>query len=739
MKTLSAVRRIFSLLLAAAVVQLCGAPAHAQSPLPAESPTPIADENRDARVDRYRQIIENRDDSAATRTAQAEELLETGWPEAYDAVVRLLANGDDPTVKSILCQAIANVGRRTPDRLDSRLVDPLLGLLDHTDDEVARRAGEALSTFTHPEVTEALSKVAADRQKPLRTRLIALSALTPNTQRREVAEALVELLSAEEPQMRAGAIDALRGLSLVDFGVDVERWRNWWSSQSLLSDRAWLDMVLRVRSQRLRRTEQAFEAYRAEADQRYYALAGRLQETLANLFRQTPQAERDGALTTWLSDSNTEFRRAAAKLVAEQISEGNLPSDAVRAALVRRYGDESADVRRLAVEIVGALNEPGEATAMLQRLKVEQDDAVRESILRQLGKLRNPEVVDPLIEELMRPGATDACVSAAAEALGTLAARGGLPEDATKKLIEPLKLRFAQTDPAARKVRIAILGAMAATGAPEFKPEFEAHLAAEDPELLLRAIQGVALVGNGAQLDRLSNLATHPDARVRQRAIAAIGDLGGLDQLSVVVARMSPGVETIEGPREAAWQAFRRICERLPVDAQVAAADRLVDLPTQRAQYLKELNDRLVKSSPASPELARVREALARTYGALGRNGEALPYWQALFNDGVAAKDARRHDWALAFLDCAAINDKLELIPNVLTALLESDDRSRRAAETAVIACLDRLQSSGREADAAALASRLQNLPPDAYPALNDYLPTLADAAPVTANTSGLN
>jgi len=141
MKTLSAVRRIFSLLLAAAVVQLCGAPAHAQSPLPAESPTPIADENRDARVDRYRQIIENRDDSAATRTAQAEELLETGWPEAYDAVVRLLANGDDPTVKSILCQAIANVGRRTPDRLDSRLVDPLLGLLDHTDDEVARRAG----------------------------------------------------------------------------------------------------------------------------------------------------------------------------------------------------------------------------------------------------------------------------------------------------------------------------------------------------------------------------------------------------------------------------------------------------------------------------------------------------------------------------------------------------------------------------------------------------------------------
>lgn len=739
MTTLSMNRRIVAAAFAAVIGYGAAAAVSGQTiPIPG-TPAPITEADRPARVERYRQIIANRSDSAATRVSQAEELLATAWPEAYDALVRMLTEADDSGTRTVVSQAIANVGRQAPDRLDTRLVEPLLALLMDPDEETARRAGEALSTFSHPEVTEALSAVAANSEAPLRSRLIALSALTPNTQRREVSAALVELLGSDTPDLKAKAIEALRSVSAVDFGDDVGRWRSWWEAQMLLSDRAWLESVLRVRSQRLRRTEQTCADYRVEAEKRYGELATRLGEVLADLYRQTPQAERDAALTAWLSDANTEFRRGAAKLIAEQISEGNLPSEAVRGALVRRYADESAEVRRLAVEIVGALNEPGQATAMLQRLKVEQDNTVRETILRQLGKLRNAEVVDPLIEELMRTDTTDGCVSAAAEALGTLAARGGLEASVTQRLIEPLKLRFAQTAPQARKVRVAILGAMAATGSAEFKPEFENHLSAEDPELLLRAIQGVATVGNGGQLDRLSNLVTHPDARVRQRAITALGDLGGVDQLSVVVARMSPGVETIEGPREAAWQAFRRICERLPVEAQVAAADRLVDLPAPRAQYLKELHDRLVKSSPTAPELAKVREALARTYTSLGRNGDALPYWQALFNDGVTAKDARRHDWALAFLDCATVNDKLELVPNVLTVLLEADERARRAAETAVITCLDRLRANGRAADAAALAARLQNLPPAAYPALNDYLPALADAAPPVVNTSGLN
>jgi HEAT repeat protein len=715
------------------------APAAGQA---ADATTAQVDAERGARLERYRAIIENRDDSSATRIAQAQEMLETGWPEATALAIRLLSDGDDPGVKSVLCQAIGNFGRSAPSQLTDRLVEPLLALLASADEDVARRAADALSTFASPQVAESLREVAGDSNAPLRARQMALTALTPNSHRREVAAALVDLLGATEPKLVNDAIEALRSISAVDFGSDVGQWRLWWEAQSLLSDRGWLESVLKVRSQRLRRSEESAAKYRQESEKRYADLAARLAETLASLFRQTPQGERDTLLVAWLGDASPEYRRAAAKLIAEQISEGNLPSEAIRAALVRRYADESPEVRRLSVDIVGALNEPSDATAMLLRMKIEQDNSVRETLLRVLGKLRNPDAVLPLIDEMMRMDASDACVAAAADSLGTLAARGGFDPAVTATMIDPLKLRFAQTPSRSRNVRIAILGAMAATGSIEFLPEFESHLAAEDPELLIRAIQGIAVVGNGAQLDRLSNLASHSDARVRQRAMTAIGDLGGFDQLSFAVARMSPAVETVEGPREAAWQAFRKICERSSPEAQVTAADRLVDLPVYREKYLKELHDRLTKQQPGSQDLDRVRESLARTFGDLGRKGEALPYWQALFTSAAANKGPRLHEFALAFLDCTVANDKLDQIPELLAALTDADARSRSAAESAVVDCLDRLRSAGRENDASALASalsaRLADLLDHSYPQLARYLSTLVATA-VMANTSGVH
>lgn len=708
------------------------------SPTPSAPPSPEAE--RAARLERYRVIVENRNDSAATRIAQAEEMLDTGWPDAVDAMVAWLGNGDEAGTRAIVCQAITNIGRRNADRLDNRLIDPLLALLASPNEELTRVAAAALSTFPQPEAVRALSALAADDAASLRTRRAALAALAPNTQRREVVAALIELLESEpaQPELVASVVAALRTVSAVDYGEDAARWRAWWNQQSQLSDRAWLEDLLRLRSQRLARTEAAFEQYRADSEKRYTDLASRMAETLGALFRQTPQGERDAAITAWLEDPLTEYRRAATKLVAEQISEGNLPSEAVRAALVKRYADDSPEVRKRAVEILGALNEPSDATAMLLRLKVEQDPSVRETILRVLGKLRNPEAVPPLIEELAQANGSDDCVAAAADALGMLASRGGLDASVTATMIEPLKTRFARTDKLARKVRVAILGAMAATGSPQFKPEFEDHLAAEDPELLLRAIQGVAVVGNGSQLDRLSNLATHADARVRQRAIAAIGDLGGMDQLSIVVARMNPAVETVDGPRQAAWQAFRRICERQPLEAQVNAADRLIDLSTYRVEYLKELHDRLAKAAPAPPELGRVRLMLARTLSGMDRTGEALPYWQTLFSDLVAAKDPRQTEIALEYLQCVNANGKGEQIPGVLSVLAGGDAQRRRAAETLVIDHLDQLRSSGRDADVRALAALLDKVALESYPNLRSYLTALADAAPLVS-TTGMN
>jgi len=372
---------------------------------------------------------------------------------------------------------------------------------------------------------------------------------------------------------------------------------------------------------------------------------------------------------------------------------------------------------------------------MLERLTVEQDEAVRETLLRVLGKLRNPAAIQPLIDELLRQGATDSAVAAAADALGMLASRSEIEGEVRDAMIVPLKDAFVQSVRRSPAVRVAILGAMAATGSPEFKPEFEDHLADENPELLLRAIQGVAVVGNGAQLDRLSNLATHADARVRQRAIAAIGDLGGADQLSTVVARMNPGVETVEGPRQAAWKAFRAICGRLPLAAQVSSADRLVDLQAFRIRYLQELHDQLIKTTPPPAELSRVREMLARAYVSGDRNAEALPYWRALFDEAVQSKNSRLYEIALAYLGCATESEKTDDIPRIMAVLTDADEHSVESAETTVLAYFDRLQANGREDDILSVQTRLADLSVTAFDGVSTYLPVKTQTpAPVGSN-----
>ena len=719
-----------------AAVLLLGAPtSFGQSEQPGE---PVASAEASVeqaeRLDRFRRIIENVDDSDTTRTAQAEELLMTGWPAATDLVVTLLGTADEPSTKAILCQAIANVGRRHPERLDQRLVDPLAAMLGSPSEVVARRAGEALATFPGKSVIRLLSSLAADPEVALAARLAALDALAPNANRREAVAELVGLLDTQEPELVRRVVAALADVSGADYGTHAEAWKGWWQKRAALSEAQWLDEQLTRRAQQLRRLQQEHAVFKDQAEQRQSRLAARLAQALSGLYRLTPKPEKDALLEGWLLDETAECRRVAVSLVAEQISEGNLPSEALRGALRRRYGDESAEVRRLAVEVIGALNDPTDAEAILARLAAEQDARVRVTILRVLGKLRNPDAIEPLLAELAGQDVPDSCAAAAADALGMLAARGRVDEELMNRLVGPLKSRFARTGDESRVVRVGILGAMAAIGSVEFREQFESNLSADDPELLLRAIQGVATIGNGEQVDRLCNLTTHTDARVRQRAVAALGTLGTEEQLSTIIARLSPSVETVEGPRRTAWQSFKQICSRLSLGEQVAAADRLADHPQLVGEYLKEIHGRFVQTNPPPPELPAVREKLAHLYTSLGRNQEALPYWRQLHALALQAGSDRVHEFGLALLRCSLACGKTDQILGIVQSLAVTGERDRQWATSAVIAYLDRLSGAGRETEAHKLADELRGLSADSFGALRSYLdgrfPEVREPAP---------
>jgi HEAT repeat protein len=580
-----------------------------------------------------------------------------------------------------------------------------------------------LAAFPNGEVARQLSALAADGNTPTAQRLAAVSALVPNADRREVMSALVSLLDTQDPLLTARIVKALSEVSGADYGSDIDAWKRWWANQSALPESDRLHGQVRGLLRRVAQLQQELtEAGRVWAGQRS-DLARSLAEVLAANYRLTLQPEqKDELLLSWLGDPAVEFRKVAARLVAEQISEGNPPSETVRSALRGRFYDDSPEVRNLAIEVIGALNEPSDADAMLARLELERDEHVRATILRVLGKLRNPAAIPTLVAELQRGTGSESSLACAADALGMLAGQGLVDQGVVDSLVEPLKDRYATLDQDSRTAKVAILGAMAAIGSPEFKPEFEANLSADDPELLLRAIRGVAVVGNGAQLDRLGNLLLHPDARVRQRTLAAVGELGGEEQLSIIIPRLNPSAEPIEGPREAAWQALNQIARRMPITAQARLADRLSDHPALAIEYLRSLHDSLVTIKPPPTELPVVREKLARLFGSLQRWAEALPYWRQLHAVAAQVNDPRTVEFALELLKSALLAERRDRIDEALDTLAATTGTPKREAQEALIAYVEGVIAEGDRDRLEAVVREFEGMSSTDWPALSEYL-----------------
>jgi HEAT repeat protein len=358
---------------------------------------------------------------------------------------------------------------------------------------------------------------------------------------------------------------------------------------------------------------------------------------------------------------------------------------------------------------------------MLARLGVEQNEEVRATILRVLGKLRNTEAIGPLTAELNRADAPAVCVAAAADALSALAAREPFSTETATTLVEPLRTRFAAKD-APREVKRAVLGAMAAIGSPQFRPVFETNLTSDDPELVLQAIQGVTSLGDTEQLDRLVALFGHPDARVRQRALESAGRMGTAAQLSAVAARLDRTVEPTDGPRNAAWQAFSQIAARLPVSNQVTAADRLGKHPALQAEFLQRLEAEMSQGAVEPTELFAVREQLAALYDSLDRNCEALPYWRKCHQRAMEQQDDEVARYLLAVLTDALPCGKVDLVIELLRALPEGNVELRGDTEATVMAYFDGIGGENHPAHVEALADKLRGLPNESFPALKPYI-----------------
>ena len=260
-------------------------------------------------------------------------------------VAELLGTDDRSDVRLALCEVLASQARTAPHRLAAEFIEPLMVLLGSEHEPLRWAAAKALVGFPGSAGTDQLRAIAAKADESMPTRLAVIDALSSKVDRREVVDTLVSLLEANVPAINDHVIAALQPLTIEDFDRDIDRWQAWWKEKSKLGAEAWLADQLQIYRDRLRRTQDEFEAFRTDAMGRHEALASRVGAFQRDLFRVLNQDEKDNRLAEWLSDSVEDVNRTALSLVRARIAdEGLRPIGRVQDALLVLLRDGSAVV-----------------------------------------------------------------------------------------------------------------------------------------------------------------------------------------------------------------------------------------------------------------------------------------------------------------------------------------------------------------------------------------------------------
>lgn len=681
---------------------------------PAQPPPGLTLEQQEE-LDRIIHVIRSERNDPETRRFGAERLLKSDLPTRIDAAAKLLTTTTSAGAPAVVCEAIARLGRRNPEQLDERLVDPLLALLGNENAQLSSAAASALSVFRSSGVARRLGVIAADEQRPAGQRVAAIDALALNTKDRSAVKELISLSTTANPWMVERVLEALRPASGIDYGADVEAWSAWWQRQSALSEERWLRDRLDLAVERYEALRDDHLRAQREAQSRDQLIAQRFNELLRSIYQITPQqSQKEAKLQQWLADPVVEYRLCALGLLREQITEGNTPAPAIREAVKRLFSDASPAVRIEALEMIGILKDPEDATAVLALLPNQNHPAVRETFLRVLGRLENPTAIEALIAELKDPTAHPGCMREAAHSLGTLGAQGRVDASVIAPAIQPLKDRFGAAPEDDLRLKEALLGAMALIGDAALTPEFVANLSAEAPELLLAAIRGIKTVGANDQIDRLLTHLTHVDPRVRQLAAEAVGTLGTEVHLEALFNRLTPNVEANEGVRNAAWDGLRAVLFRSAAPVRMQWANRLDHLPDRQIQLFNQMIDTWIADGSAPPELVDARQRLVDTYLAHGNYAEAVPVLQQLrahFLEGDIQQASQLGVQLIrTVLQDGGHNRVNEIIIEVAKT---ADDPTKGKIVNTIFDHLHGQLLGGPNARLAALVKRLQSLPGD--------------------------
>ncbi len=612
------------------------------------------------------------DDSArpADRGRWVEMLFSYPTPQADALFVELLNLEQRPEVQSAICDGLATMGPTNRTRLNPSFVEPLLSMLSAASKELRASAGSALAEFPSDRVADKLGQLASNADAPMVARIAAIDALAPNTHRRDVVKQLIALLDQSVPAITKRVFAVLSPIAPSGFGANVDQWQEWWTAKSDLSREEWLAEQLKHYRERARQAATSLTAVEQDLANQQSALAARIRDFQREVLRPLTAEQRENKLTEWMNDALTEVKQGAVALVRSQITDDGIrPTGNVLTALLRLLDHPSPAIRKDVLTIAENLQDETVAVAVLARLSQEKQPLLRNAILHAIGMLASPKAIPALLQEIQDDNKDAQSLTAAAQALGKIAATQPPDTDMTSA-IQTLKTRYTKTPVETTPLRAALLTAMAGVADKSFAKDFLAALESDDPRILEPALRGLNVIGNDASLTRIRSLGAHPDVRIRVVAINALGSLGHVpEDLESLLNHLNPASEPSDSVRQAAWTAFRQYLSRRPMKERIAAAQRLRGLPDLETKYTEELANVLATAGEYNDNLETLRERLAILATEQGKYQEAIPHLRELYAMRFGRQDPRASDdgvrWINAILQSKALQNLSEVIVRV--------------------------------------------------------------------------
>lgn len=435
------------------------------------------------------------------------------------------------------------------------------------------------------------------------------------TGRKEAVSPLIQLLTDQNPSVRASAAGALTAIAAADFGDAPDKWIQWWAAHQNESREQWLSEALRTRAETLRKEQAA----RLLVTKRLVELEGRNLQALV-------ATDRAALILKLLDDPLPDLRRLAAAEARRLYQETRRNDPALADKLILLLQDDSETVRAEAALALAASGDRRAADALLQRLPADAHPAVQSAIIEALGELRDARSVATLVGFLA--STDDALVIRAAGSLGTIGERGTPTADAAASAIEPLGRLLTRNGPApaANDVHEAAARALAKIARPETLPLLLNGLDDPAPAVRFFAAQGLGNIGNAdpRAIDALVKRLADADKGVRAAAVDALGRIGAKNDARGIAARLAPGSETDPDVRAALWAALAALEKRTadPPDI-VTLADSFLTTEAAGAAQLYEIALAKLMPEQNGDFSARLRAKLAEAYVRSGQPAKA--------------------------------------------------------------------------------------------------------------------